>query len=942
MATYDRIETAAYRLQLPADLPGLLGTFHAFSFPGSWPEVIRQVWEHDAKSYDPEKKLPVYGVNRAIRALVPDVLYAGSELERKDGLNTWLYAREPMDAGLLKRVVQSWLQTRLDAKSDYPRLREAVQALDLDAHTTDWRPAEIDTNGVGVNDAGTATIDPVLYRLIPEMVAERIARHGKFDGELSFVQAATDDGAELVSWPPQSYAQKSRNGETRLWHYSAVITIFLRVVPFDPAPRLHMAVSTRRWATGQKLFVPSNLSPSVYVRPIPDPATGFAGTRFAVPSLTWSKASGEYVWRNNGPAGVMESLTVGGKFPDAARIKNDPGAYLPPTSNLEAAVVFHTRMGSHGVLTGILPNERRRILSWAAEALPDAFESAFQLGKVPTGKVERQLIDRVDVRPEPKKPKHDVDDTEAAREFAERHAAYELDHAAWKDERAAAVALRDAMNARTHREMLTRGMEGNELRVDVVTDTDVVREALIKAASEWLGLEPESGTMPADQVLFQDEDIRVRLVCHTAGRLTSALGGGTTPKRGDAHLRAIDERAEEVCTYLRSQELASELVLVEIQGPDAYQKQERRKDPYYAIRQGAARAGRVTQFITTEGDNLEFRAAAAWADGIRSLGIGLDTPYAARLGLPEQIDQVAFWQVRRNVTTTVTRPVFTPIAVLIRPGQPRVMARTPQSKDWIPYNQLLCDLACADRRPKDLASVQAQREEMGRFMRVVLPSLRGRPLLLLAEASNLRNRWPWLSDSGLRSDTISLGEAATTRLAVHNKQLRVVRVRTDAGRLETPTWWTVPGADGVSGYTFGLFCEAGTEADGRVFYSLAEKSRNLNKLPKGVRKFTREGTKAPSPNTAAPVPRLIELDVVGLAPSDGEGAAAAWATFVHQQRFTEDRPDARELPHVLDLCAKAGKYAFPESLAEEADDDGPDQEPAGDGGFTQGALDLES
>jgi hypothetical protein len=940
---YDRIETAAYRMRLPADLPGLLGGFHAFNFPGSWPEVIRQVWEHDAKSYDPEKKLPVYGVNRAIRALVPDVLYAGSELEREDGLNTWLYAREPMDAGLLKRVVQSWLQTRLDAKSDYPRLREAVRALDLDAHTTDWRPAEIDPDGVGVNEAGTATIDPVLYRLIPEMVAERIVHHGKFDGELSFVQAASDDGAELISWPPQSYPQKSRNGEARLWHYSAVITIFLRVVPFDPAPRLHMAVSTRRWATGQKLFVPPNLSPSVYVRPIADPATGFAGTRFAVPSLTWNKGAGAYVWRNDGPAGVLESLTVGGKFPDAERIKNDPGAYLPPTSNLEAAVVFHNRMGSHAVLTGVLPDERRRILSWAAEVLPDAFERALQLEKVATGKVERQLVDRVKVRTEPKEPKpeHDADDVDAAREFAERHAEYKQDHAAWETERAVVVARREAMNARTHRKMLVLGTEGNELRVDVVTDTDAVRAALVKAAGEWLGLEPESGTTPSDQVLFRDEDLRVRLVCHPAGRLTSALGDGTTPKRGEAHLRAIDERAEGVSTFLQSQELASELVLVEIQGPDAYQKLERRKDPYNAIRQGAARAGRVTQFIATEGENLAFRAAAAWADGIRSLGIGLDTPYAAQLGLPEQIDQVAFWQVRRNVTTTVSRPVFMPIAVLIRPGQPRVMARTPQTKDWIPYNQLLCDLACADRRPKDLASAQGQREEMGRFMRVVLPSLRGRPLLLLAEAANLRSRWSWLSDAGLRADTISLGEAGTTRLAAHNKQLRVVRVRTDSGRLETPAWWTVPGKDGLSGFTSGLFQSADAESDGRVFYSLADKSRNLNKLPKSLRKFTRNGTKESSPNKAAPVPRIIELDVAGLAPSDGDGVAAAWAAFVHQQRFTEDRSDGRELPHVLDLCSKAGEYAFPESLAEESDDDAPEQETADNAGFAQGSLDLD-
>lgn len=901
---YDRIETAAYRLRLPADLPGLLGELHAFSFPDTWPDVIRQVWEHDARSHDPQRKLPVYGVNRAIRSLVPDVVHAGSELER-DGLNTWLYARRPMDTGLLKRVVQSWLLTKLDAKTDYPRLRDAVNALGVDAHATDWRVAGINPDGIGVNDAGTATIDPTLYRLIPEVVAARILERGPFDGELTFIQVASDEGAELVSWPPQSYV-KGRGSSARIEYYSAVLTIVLRTMPFDPAPRLHLAVSTRRWVSNGKLFVPPRFKPSVYVKPIADPATGFQGTRLARAALTWDRASREYRWHGSGPAGVLKNLTLNGKFPDAARIKNDPGAYLPPSSSLEAAVTFHTRMGRHAVQPGVMPDERRRILTWAAEALPEAFEPALQLEKLSLGKAPRQLVGR------------------QSRDDAQR-------------------VLEVAADARVHRTMLAHGMQGEELRVDVITDTTEVREALVAAAQEWLGLAPCDAAVSPDHVLFEDGGLRVRLVCHEAGRLTDNLGDGiTVPKRGAAHMKAIDDRAKEVCDFFQRQELTTELALVEITGRDDFATSERRKDPYRAIRQGAARAGRVTQFISSDsGDDLAFRAAAAWADGIRSLGIGLATPYAADLGLPEQIDQVAFWLVRRNVSSTVSKPVYMPIAVLARPEAPRVMARTLQNADWIPFNQMLCDLACADERAKELVSAKQQREEMGRFLRVVLSALRGRPLLLLTEAMNVRSGWLGMSDGGLRRDAISLGESTAIRLGAQNKQLRVVRVRTDASRLETPVWWTPPAKDGLSGFTDGLFRALDAGPGNRVFYSLAEKNGNLNKHPKAMRKFTRNGTMSPSPNKAAPVPRIVEIDVAGLAPSDGDDDAIAWAIFVHQQRFTEDYTGGRELPHVLDLCQKAGRYAFPESMADDESDDSVPLDLPDNEAYTQGTLDLE-
>ncbi|GAB2481094.1 hypothetical protein GCM10027063_24030 [Promicromonospora xylanilytica] len=941
--THD-VETAAYRLRQTADLPDLLGSFYSFAMPEHWPDVIRQVWDHGGKPHDPSWSLPIAKrLNHALRALVPDVLYTG-----KLGLasaDTWLYAREPIDTGLLKRTMQTYLQGWLDTKSDYPKLREAVVALDVASHAGDWRPANVDPAWVGVNAAGTASVDPVLYRLIPEAIAARILAQGKYDGELSFVQVATKEGAELMSWPPLEHVEKGKGRETKVSRYSAVITIALMITPFDPAPRLHLGVKIRRWVSSGKLFIPAGSSASVYLRPPTDPAAGPGQTRFAVPYLQYDKATRANAWTSNGPAGVLAGLTVTGRFPDAARISTDPGAYLPPTMGLEAAVTHHTRMTPHPVQTGIMPDERRRILSWAAAALPEeAFEPALNLeAVVGRPKIERQYIKRTSIPDEPRPPKKkpDPDDATAVAQYAADYAEFEQKYAVWTVEHPLAVARRsedDAENARRHRELLARGMQGRELRIDVITDTDAVRAALLAAARNWLGLEPTETDAPPHHVVFREGDLAVRLVCHTAGRLTGPLGDGIHPARGDAHERAIRDRAAVVQEYLNEQEFTSELVLAEILPPKEFTKNRiPRSDPYDAVRQGAARAGRVTQFITTSGEgDLDFRAEAAWADGLRSLGISLVPPHSKNPSLPESIDQVAFWQVRRNVTGNVPKAVWMPIAVLVKPDQARVLARTPESQGWIPYNQLLCELATAEPRPKELSNAQRQTEEMARFLRVTLPALKGRPLLLLAEAANLRTRWTWLTDSGLEADRISLGEPDTMRLATHNKQLRVVRVRTDAGRLETPMWWATPRGDKPAGFTKTVLQAEDAGEANRVFYSLAEKNSKLNTHNKALRKLTGDGAKAPSPDKAAPVPRMIELTVAGLAPSDDDVAAAAWATFVHQQRFTADYPEGRALPYALDLCKRAGDYAFPESAREEEEDfpapEGPE--------LDQGVLEL--
>src|SRR5690606_15610784 len=91
-------------------------------------------------------------------------------------------------------------------------------------------------------------------------------------------------------------------------------------------------------------------------------------------------------------------------------------------------------------------------------------------------------------------------------------------------------------------------------------------------------------------------------------------------------------------------------------------------------------------------DDSPFRAAAAWADGLRQLGMRLIPTHTVGDTIPEDLNQLAFWLVKRQVTGETGRAQFTPVAVLIRPGRKGILGRTPDMTEWVPYPQLLIAL----------------------------------------------------------------------------------------------------------------------------------------------------------------------------------------------------------------------------------------------------------
>ncbi|WP_335989923.1 pPIWI_RE module domain-containing protein [Glycomyces sp. MUSA5-2] len=928
------VGTAAFRLRQDTDLAALLGDYYVFNVPEHWPGLLQQIWQRNWSSFHADRYPSMGPVNKALRAIAPDIIDTAAKIG-PDAAPGWLYSRNRARSNLLKRITQAYMLDLLGDEATFADLRDACEALDVEAHQDDWTLAVPGADWIRTSPGGTAVLERSLYRLLPEVAAEHIlarARTHPYEGALRFAQVPCDDGAELMSWPPKEYTTANKNNETQTWYFSAVLHLQMRTVPFDSEPRLHISASIRRWVTS-KVFIPPRRSVSVYLRTTPAVGPGEPEPRFAMPALKWDRGRKETVWRGGGPAQILGRLAFIDAFPELAQVRTDPGSFLRSHLGYDLGVVHHTQMGGHGVEAGIMPDERRNLIAWAASALPAEFEPAVGLRRTnhPNQAAPGQYTDRVSTPREPKAPKADAEwesqeaKTKAEKEYKEQFKIWEAE----RDDAAAANAIVDGDNAAVRRARLTQALGSEELRIDALTSTTRIRTALTEAAAAWLGLDATPVDGEPNQFLFTCPGLAVRLTFHAGGHLLGDLGrltGKTSHEAAEAH------RAKEIRALLESQPHRSELVLAEIPEREHY-RTDRKADPYRAIRVGAAEAGRVTQFITTGGKKKEVphRARAAFGDGMRQLGIRLLPPHTSDLQIPDDFDQVAFWLVRRNTTAEMHHSLYTPIAILIRPGQPRIMARTADSDDWMTYPQLLCELATSPPRAEHLRYEDAQREEVARLIRTTLPSLRGRHTLVLAEATNLRSRWSWLTDEGLTDGTLRIGDGQAKALAVVGPKLRVVRTRLENSRAETPAWWatSAKAADETAGFTTGLWQREDAETAARVYYSLTEKSAKLNTRPTAARKFTDyqyKGVKPAEPGETMPVPRLLEITVAGLSRADEDASAADWAMFVHQQRYCAEHPEGLQLPYALAMAHRTNQYALPHEDDEYVSDDDSDQD----------------
>lgn len=901
MPEYDRLRTASW---LPKEgVEPFSAQHHTFTMPPRWLDEIRAVTAA-ARGKSPEHvTLPIRSLNGVLAATVPDLVTITDDYKRFD--QPWLCTDEPVPPHAMTRLLKAWLGDIAEG-SDLGRreLREALQRIDVhDGYEDAWKLESVNLWESGEpGPGGTARPRDWLFRLLPDVIAQRIAALEPYEHQgtqVQFKQVACDQGAELMAFPPLTAEQGKRT-----YYFSPFIHVSLHTVPFSPLPRVHLHAGIRRWVrrvpknaedTG-RLFLPNGQGASVYLR-LHRPWADFSPPRrLAKAAIAYDK--GSMAWRTGGSGSMLEALDRTGEFPDIGTILNATHHYIDNREDgIWAAITYRTMYGGHPVDLGYSPTERMRLLEWAGTALESHYRPAPALDRV----VRRH-------KPAPAFTSKPTEPTRAA---------------AW-------------------RALLERSLNGEPLRVDMLyqqSDPEI-RERLAETIRTQLLTEEAPPVLDRStgryEYRFDAGPVSVVLTAHPIADLGEPLAiDGHAPRPGPEYEAAEQERAEALKSYIGELGLQGEALLIELPGAADYEERRRLPDPKWALRKGAAMAGRVTQFLTPrrstgpkieKDDSMQARAKAAWEDCLRSIGIRFTPPVPTGSSLPEELNLLAVWVVQSNRTEDSKHHLFEPVAVLSSPDEPRVLARTSRTSGWARYPEVLCDMVLTAADRKEDRNRDAKHARFARFLRTTLmsPTVRRHPTLLLAAANNSRSadRWDWLQDAKLQPDAIQIGGLPVQRLGVYGPGLRIVRARKKGGNRETPPWWVAkhdPDLDEpIAGEAVGFWRMS--EDHERVFYSLCERNSNLGKPNTRLAKLTpwRKArvkgdpstieTRAAAPDTSLMVPDLMELTVAGLQPGD---QAADWALYAHQLRIVPEFQLGLAWPLPLKLAEDIGEYAHP-------------------------------
>ncbi|MBQ0928626.1 pPIWI_RE module domain-containing protein [Saccharopolyspora endophytica] len=900
---------------------------HTLAFPPAWREPVLELFKSSKSEArrDRIKEIPIRSLNSLLRTVAPDLVAVDANASFTPD-HPWLYSRSDYPPRALARLVRAWLRDMAPGEEGFHAYRDTARKLDFDELR--WQPERVDLLEHELSPGGTCVPAQRLYRVLPEVLADRIAAQPPYEfcGEhVRFHRVAVDaraSGAELMSWPPLEHTTKvkeanhERYGSQRTWYYSAVITLSLRTVPFSPIPHIHVSTSIRRWVSGQVSMSGRQrvsaylLTTKPFLAETPDldtidtpPPPG----RFAVAQFAWKPHTGQIEWSQGGTEGMLANVGAIEELPGADIFAKEPDTWIHGRDGLFGAASHHTQMGWHGIGAGLMPAERRRLTEWAGAALAPEFVPAPPLTRSPIKQrnPSNLLTSKV---PVPKPSRNNATDPEKLET---------------EQKIAAAQAQNDIIeldNAVLRRQYTARALDGGDLTAVLLYQSEHMRDQLITAAEANLGLADYREESGPEVWTWASPDLRVRIHARELGSLGAPLGTDKAPQKGKEHDGAMSARRSALSSYLR--DLAADLrettnvAFVELDGRESFRQ--RRTDPKFAIRLGCADAGMVSQFLTPgqptdPDDDAAFRVEAAWADGLRQLGMRfLPEHTLSNDTIPDELNQVAFWLVKHQAAGTMGHAQFTPVAILIRPGRQTILGRTPDTNGWVPYPQLLIALT-GQIRPDDLATADQQTKATAIFVKNTLYTLRSEPTLVVTHARNTRSRWPWLTNSGLLPNRIQLGNGPAQRLRLFGPKLRIARIA-GSDRNETPQSWapkTDKAGRASAGISKGLWKPTDRDDQNRIFYSTSDKP-GTHTLSVDSTKLTHTITAADKPeihpDKNAWNPELLQIAMVGF-PDATE--AEHWAMFLHQQRFAEDYRNALGLPLILHLAELTDHYGLP-------------------------------
>ncbi|MCT7954919.1 pPIWI_RE module domain-containing protein [Laspinema palackyanum] len=868
--SYDQLRTLSFRLA-----EGQKSDFHSFyllNFPESWKHELKKL-QGELKNRPPDKvNLPITSLNKAMRALVPDLIY----IEKNSGkleVQRWLYSSRAIDPTALYLIIHAWVKTEF-AKASDSRLQQILSQMRVE--DLSWEQTTLDITQWTTAPNGTAQPgNQDSFILLPHVLAAKLSQDDvviEFESEpLRFRRAPLSigsQGAELVSWKPLEY---------KGCYWSVVITFTIQTVPFQNFPVLHCDLSLRRWVSLQKSYIPGGKETSVYLLTEVPWIDGLPySNSFQVAPIGWKRVSAskrqeadcskQLIWGSQ-LATLLDKLNPQHRFPDPAKILADPVSALNFSGSPSAAVTYRNDIKpEHRVNPGLNPGHRRLVAEQIAQLLGPQWEFVQAPERVKFSCKAPKI---------PILPKPTQDDSEIAETKLETLT---------KTQSLYRQALKNTL--------------GDRLTVEIWYQEEATHNTLLQGIRYCLGI-PDSVSFPYQ---FPESGFVLNLCSQRLGSLGDRLELDHQIKKQTEQLRkAIIKRGEEVGNKVSP---ASEITgaFIEIRPKDRFQN--RNEDPKQALRRGFALVNRLTQFISTENPNLSQSVITAFLDLLRQLGVQIEpltveisikkpkeqsrkefTAHSKNNLIPETINYVGVWLIKHNSPTSADSSIQrVPVMIHMASNTNEIQVKAPGFDGWLLYRDALQQIA----RGEKVFGI-ARLEQAVPFIEQTLKCdiLPLGDTLLLCHAQNLRSGWKWLQNGKITQDMVAFGIQKPLPIQ-RFKGLRIVRLR-DSQAHETPEWF-VAKENQEAGFTKGLFVMGE-----RLFASTYNTPKQFP--------FNRNVFK---PSTYYWNPGLLELTVACIQPDD---EAFAWAALTHQLRHLALQFDEPlKLPLPLHLAMKIEEY----------------------------------
>ena len=938
----------------------------ALPFPREWRTPLLLLEQERTNRAGKEVTLPIRPLNDLVTALFSQLMTVPG-MARPDPVDgtpppPWLLARRALPKESIFRLVRGWCW---EVFAECPSLNEVLQP--LSANDLKW--TEI-TPPFSVPVAPNNTAQPLglAYTVLPAYLADLLVQRGTkvrvYGQERTLRRVPSDEGAELVTWPPV----EMYDSQHRPYHFSYTISLTVQTLAGNPNARVHAHFGVRRWVSrpiidGSKLYL-GTTARSVYLLTTESwmgmpPGPMFTRARIRARYMD-NPAGGRPlripVWAGTLPEIANNRLTI--TWPDIQEVAKNPLLYLkePGVNGVVAAIVEHTPR-YHPVRQGLGLDEHKALAEVLQKALCEELNLVAPLYRLPPiikpekhpldgnlrdlepdvrlrGLVEsvgpqvtmelwwqthawrNMMIDRIKAlltRARPplvEQPETHLDDAAAMLQLA---------FGVSEEERAAATGLDDTD------EDVDRADIDEDLALEAVEDEDdthATRQPAGKRKPKRIRLEPPPEDINEQFDIPLPDGGRLRVVPQPLGSIGTVFPERTFKKPSERAEYQKTQTQARINAIRTSIPLATEptLTFVELPNYQNPQKPQLRRefglrDPKRAIRLGAAYTGRITKFSESD-EPLLARATGAVLDGLRQLGylpalVGFTLPQMHTL--PQALLVAGIWMCRLTQKRGFVR-VHLPVVVLFHTQIQRAFIWLPDGVGVRPFHKGLLDITLMNPAIVQRKNQKEAIKELRQFLNQGIFQLGTDDVVILTEAQNIRMTLTGLQNPVIQANTLRLDkDEHDPPIDLRHGRVRVIRLRRSQ-RNETPEWYTPEAAAG-SGYTQGVWPEPTAT---RTYYNVAGKPHTMSGARQG---------KQIDPGEYYAIPSLLEILHVALHPDDNPDV---WAFAVDQwRRMGYLTTDMTLMPiplqwaeHVDRYAEVIGPWVFPEQWGEELSDEG--------------------